>query len=81
MNINDIIVNETWDQMLVSLEKNFHNTIENNSILIKYIQEDAKMAGYQTNNQTIKPGSSYDMQIKEYEKINEALAKILATKK
>jgi hypothetical protein len=45
--------------------------------MIEGIHEQATIAGHKT----IKPGSSFDYQIKQYQKTNESLARILESKK
>ena len=72
MDIGDIIKTQTWDELLVVLENRLYGIIEHNLRIIEGINEEAK---------TIKPGSSFDVQIKEHEQMNMALARILESKK
>ena len=80
MNIEDIKKIQTWDELLVRLESKFCDIIEHNLQVIEGIKGEAKLARY-TINGTIKPGSSYDIEIKEHEEINRAITRILESKK
>ena len=77
MNIIEIEKCENWQSLLVELERKLWVLIEHNLIMIEGVHGQATIAGHKT----IKPGSSFDYQIKQYQKTNESLARILGSKK
>ena len=77
MDISEIEKCENWQSLLVEFERKLCVLIEHNLMMIEGIHEQATIAGHKT----IKPGSSFDYQIKQYQKTNDSLVRILESKK
>lgn len=76
MDINEIEKCTNWQSLLVEFERKLWVLMEHNLMMIEGIHEQATIAGHKT----IKSGSSFDIQIKQYEKTNASLARILESK-
>jgi len=75
MDLSEIVACSNWSEVVARLESKLRDTLEKNATTLIGIRQAATMG-----NRIIKPGSSFDIEIKECEKIHESLVKILEGK-